>query len=111
MLQRAWNDNVWSKVIAAGITAGLAAIGALVVKNLERVLAVGSDAATVLASSISVPMWFVLGVAILMATLAASVMLLLWQRRMTTSNECADDQPNAVPVVLIPPRSERAQRR
>ena len=101
MLRRAWNDSVWSKVIAAGITAALAAAGALVVKHVERVFDLGSVASAMLARSVAVPVWLVVGALILLAALLGLV-IILWQRR-TPIPQNDEEQPNAVPVLLVPP--------
>lgn len=102
MLRRAWNDSVWSKVIAARITAGLAAIGAVVAKHLERVFEVGGAAAALLGRSITIPVWLVIGVLVVVVVLAALV-LIFWQRKRPPPP--GDEvQPNAVPIVLVSPR-------
>ena len=101
-MRRAWNDSVWSKVIAARITAGLAAIGAVVVKHLERVFEVGGAAAALLGRSITIPVWLVIGVLALVAVLTALV-IIVWQRKRPPPQD-DDVQPNAVPVVLVSPR-------
>ncbi len=96
MLRRAWNDSVWSKVIAAGITAALAAIGGFAMKPLERA---GTQLADALAASVVVPVWLVCGGLALLAVQIAAVVLLCRER--TTRAQDADPQPNAVPVALI----------
>jgi type VI protein secretion system component VasF len=102
MLRRAWNDSVWSKVIAAGITAALAAIGAVVVKNAERVFDVSGAAAAMLTRSVAVPVWLVVGVLAILAALMVLV-IFLWRRKRPFA-QGDEVQPNAVPVLLVPPR-------
>lgn len=96
MLRRAWNDSVWSKVIAAGITAAIAAIGAFAMKPLEATFEVGRTALT---RTVQVPAWLALGSLVLLAVLIAAVSI-LWRRKAVVDND-ADTQPNAVPVTLL----------
>jgi hypothetical protein len=93
---------VWSKVIAAGITAGLAAIGAVVVEHLENLFEVGSAMVALLGQSVAVPVWSAVAVLVLLLALTASV-IILW-RRTRPLLQGDEEQPNAVPVVLVSPR-------
>lgn len=56
MPRRAWNDSVWSKVIAAEITGALAAVGGFTMKHFEDV---GSRLMEAFAASVVVPVWLV----------------------------------------------------
>jgi hypothetical protein len=87
---------VWSKVIAAGITAALAAIGAVVVKHLETT-------AALLGRSIAVPVWLAVAVLLLLLLALTVSAILLWLRG-RPSSQGDEEQPNAVPVLLVPPR-------
>jgi Flp pilus assembly protein TadB len=89
-------------VIAAGITGALAAVGAIVMKHLERVFDVSGAAAAMLARSVAVPVWLVVSVLVILAALVGLV-LLLWRRK-RTFEQGDEAQPNAVPVLLVPPR-------
>jgi hypothetical protein len=94
MLRRAWNDSVGSKVIAAGITAALAAGGAFAAKHLERL---SDEVARLLARTVTVPAWLALCVLFLLSALMVAVVVL---RRKRARDQSADIQPNAVPIVL-----------
>jgi hypothetical protein len=91
VLRRAWNDSVWSKVIAAGITAGVAAVGSLAFAHWDTV-------ATSITQSVSVPLWALVllpfGVAVLMAALLGT----RYRKRMPVDG---DLQPNAVPITRM----------
>lgn len=98
MLWKAWTDSVWSKVIAAGITAVLAALGALAMKHMEGVLRMS---AALLTGSVLVPTWLVLGTGIVLAILITAVTV-LWRRSRWHVHEAAETEPNAVLVALVP---------
>jgi hypothetical protein len=95
MLWKVWNDSVWSKVIATGITAGLAGMGAFWTKHLEYVF-------EALDGSVPIPVWLVLGAVTLFAALVTAV-IALWCRKRAHVQD-ADAQPNAVLVELVPPK-------
>jgi predicted branched-subunit amino acid permease len=101
ILRRAWNDSVWSKVIAAGITGAVAGVGTLAVKQWPRLSELGGKVGAMLGGSIPVPAWLVLGAATLPATLLVVVFL---QRRRNNDrpSESVDVQPNAIPIALVP---------
>ncbi len=112
ILRKAWNDSVWSKVIAAGITAALAAIvgalatyGELLAKSRPQILRL-IDAPVVM------PAWSLAALGLLIAVLAW-----LSLRRRPKAGTTDDIHPNAVPITeahllvspMIPtdPRRER----
>jgi hypothetical protein len=97
ILRKAWNDSVWSKVIAGGITAALAAIGSLAVSHWHDVSGTAAALAAALASTVSVPVW----VLALVGGSVAGLVLALWRRRADPVE--IDIQPNAVPVARIGP--------
>lgn len=94
LLQRAWTDSVWSKVIATGITAALAGLlGALAawwrtLEGLRRSIFRLVD------MPVTLPAWSLLALGCLTA-------LVLWlSRRNRCTADAADAlQPNAVPVL------------
>jgi hypothetical protein len=90
VLRKVWNDSVWSKVIAAGITAALAAIGSLAFAHGGTL----GDLAAVLTQPVPVPLWLLLALGL------AFVGALMFRR---LGNAGADDeaQPNAVPIARI----------
>jgi hypothetical protein len=97
ILRRAWNDSVWSKVIAAGITAALAAIGSLAVGQWHEVNDSAGALGAALASSVSVPVWLLA----LLAGSVAALVLALSRRGNLDGDASVDVQPNAVPVARI----------
>ena len=90
VLRKVWNDSVWSKVIAAGITAALATIGSLAYAHWDTL----GDLAAELTRPVPVPLWLLLALGF--AFVAA---LAFRHRRGTASGD--DAQPNAVPVARI----------
>jgi hypothetical protein len=90
VLRKVWNDSVWSKVIAAGITAALAAIGSLAYAHGNTL----GDLAAVLTRPVPVPLWLLLALGL------AFVVALAFRRRQPSVTE-DDAQPNAVPVARI----------
>ncbi|MFI5032351.1 MAG: hypothetical protein ACHQPH_16785 [Reyranellales bacterium] len=85
-----WNDSVWSKVIAAGITAALAAVGGLAFARRDTL----GDLAAVLTRPVPVPLWLLLVLALAFAALAAL-------RRSRSSDAGDHAQPNAIPIARI----------
>ena len=83
VLRKVWNDSVWSKVIAAGITAALAAVGGLAFARWDT-----------LTRPVPVPLWLLLVLALAFVALAAL-------RRPRTSDADDDAQPNAIPIARI----------
>lgn len=100
MLRWAWNDSVWSKVIAAGIIWTLAGGGTLVWPRLSEL---GGKVGTMLVGSIPVPTWLVLGAATLLAARPVALIVQRWRNNGRPS-ESADVQPNAIPICICPPR-------
>ncbi len=90
VLRKAWNDSVWSKVIAAGITAALAAVGSLAFAHRDTL----GDLAAVLTQPVPVPLWLLLVLALAFVALAAL-------RRSRGSDAGDDAQPNAIPIARI----------
>jgi hypothetical protein len=97
ILRKAWNDSVWSKVIAAGITAALAAMGSLAVSHWHDVSGSAAALTAALASSVSVPVWLLA----LVTGSVAGLVLALRRRRADPVDLSVDVQPNAVPVARI----------
>ncbi|MBN9488542.1 MAG: hypothetical protein J0H44_15000 [Alphaproteobacteria bacterium] len=102
VLRRAWNDSVWSKVIAAAITAVLAAgLGTLASSwdALPR-----HQLLQFVATPVTLPAWSLAAFGLLVAVLAGSSCRGWRRRRRRDHAGCdvrsADDiQPNAVPIV------------
>lgn len=94
ILRAAWSDSVWSKVIATGITAALASVGAIAAHHWRRV-------ADLLAIEIAVPGWLALGAAMLLALLGIAVMV-LWRGKPPALDQ-EEAQPNAILVARVPP--------
>jgi len=90
VLRKVWNDSVWSKVIAAGITAAMAAIGSLAYAHWGAL----SDLAAVLTQPVPIPLWLLLALGL--AFVAA-----LAFPRFRSSDTGDHAQPNAVPIARI----------
>lgn len=88
VLRKVWNDSVWSKVIAAGITAALAAVGSLAFAHWNT-LAVLAE----LSRRVPVPLWLMLLVGLAFVALAF--------HRFRVSGADDDAQPNAVPIATV----------
>ena len=99
MLQKAWNDSVWSKVIAAGITGAFAGAGALAVGQWPHFLHLGDKLVSSLRGDVRVPIWLVLGAATLLAMSMLGVIVLVLRK--AAPDRGIDDQPNAIPVALV----------
>lgn len=92
VLRKVWNDSVWSKVIAAGVTAALAAGGSLAFAHWDTLGGLLAE----LTQPVAVPLWLLLAVGL---ALVALVFRLFRRFRLSGSDD--DAQPNAVPVVRI----------
>lgn len=113
LLRRAWTDSVWSKVIAAGITAALAGLlGALAAwwRTLEGLR---GSIFRLVDQPVTLPVWSLMA-------LGGLIALVLWlsrrkQRRTAEAADVSDTlQPNAVPVLearLAPRRRHKEARR
>lgn len=88
VLRKVWNDSVWSKVIAAGITAALAAIGSLAYAHWDTL-----DLAAVLTRPVPVPLWLLLALGLAFVALAF--------RRLRGFDADDEAQPNAIPIARI----------
>lgn len=88
-LRKIWNDSVWSKVIAAGITAAVAAVGSLAFAHWDRL----ADVPVVLTRPVPLPLWLLLLLGIAPVALAL--------RRLRVPGVEGDIQPNAIPVARI----------
>jgi hypothetical protein len=98
ILQRAWNDSVWSKVIAAGITAALAGgLGALAGSWLETSR---HQLLQLVAAPVTLPAWSLAALGLAIAALAG-LLCRTWSRDHAQRNARGTDdiQPNAVPIV------------
>ena len=89
VLRKVWNDSVWSKVIAAGITAALAAVGGLAFAHRDTL----GDLATLITQPVPVPLWLLLALGLAFVALGF--------RRFRSSGTDDDAQPNAVPITTI----------
>lgn len=89
VLRKVWNDSVWSKVIAAGVTAALAAGGSLAFAHWDTLGGLLAE----LTQPVAVPLWLLLAVGLALVALVF--------RRFRLSGSDDDAQPNAVPVVRI----------
>lgn len=100
VLRRAWNDSVWSKVIAAAITAALA--GGLSILAGSSWGSLGTAPSQLLqrvAAPVTLPAWsLALG---LVAAVLAGMSCRLWTRdnARRDTRDVDDIQPNAVPIV------------
>ena len=98
ILDRAWNDSVWSKVIATAITAALAGLlGSLagyvnVPETLHGRILRRIDA------PVTLPAWSLAALGLVIVVLAI-VVLALSRRRGRGKPAAEDIQPNAVPVI------------
>ena len=94
VLRRAWNDSVWSKVIAAAITAVLAAGLSTLASSWDALEAPRHQLLHFVATPVTLPAWSLAALALVMAVLVG----LSCRKRHNTTG--ADDiQPNAVPIV------------
>jgi hypothetical protein len=89
VLRKVWNDSVWSKVIAAGITAAVAAVGSLAFAHWDRL----ADVPAVLTRPVPLPLWLLLLLGIALVALAL--------RRLRAPGIEDDVQPNAIPVARV----------
>jgi hypothetical protein len=89
VLRKVWNDSVWSKVIAAGITAALAAVGSLAFAHGDTL----GDLLAAVTQPVPVPLWLLLALGLAFVALAL--------RRFRVSGTDDEAQPNAVPVARI----------
>jgi hypothetical protein len=100
ILQRAWNDSVWSKVIAAGITAALAGgLGALA-GSWESLETSRHQLLQLIAAPVTLPAWSLAALGLAIAVLAG-LLCRTWSRDHAQGNARGTDdvQPNAVPIV------------
>src|SRR5215470_13351958 len=94
VLRKVWNDSVWSKVIAAGITAAMAAIGSLAYAHWDTL----GDLAAVVMQPVSVPLWLLLALGLALVGALAFARF----RRFDSGSDTGDDaQPNAIPIARI----------
>lgn len=94
VLRRAWNDSVWSKVIAAAITASLAGTASLLATSWESLEASRHQLLRLVEAPVTLPAWSLAALA-----LAMSGLVLLSCRKRRNTNAADDIQPNAVPIV------------
>ena len=94
VLRRAWNDSVWSKVIAAAITAALAAGLSTLASSWESLGAFRHQLLWLVETPVTLPAWSLAALALVMAVLVG-----LSCRKRHNTNGADDVQPNAVPVV------------
>ena len=104
VLRRAWNDSVWSKVIAAAITAALAGGLSILAGSWDSLETSRRQLLQVVAAQVMLPAWS-LATFGLAAVVLAGLSCRSWHRsRRRGHTGCnagdADDiQPNAVPIV------------
>jgi hypothetical protein len=98
VLRKAWNDSVWSKVIAAGITAALGGAGSVAWAHWDAVR-------EALDRPVQTPLWVVLLLAVGVAVLLAVARLGRRERAAVDDAEM-DVQPNAVPIMPVEMRDE-----
>ncbi len=100
ILQRAWNDSVWSKVIAAAITAALAGgLGALA-GSWESLETSRHQLLQLAAAPVTLPAWSLAALGLAIAALAG-LLCRTWSRDHAQRNAggAEDIQPNAVPII------------
>lgn len=93
VLRKGWNDSVWSKVIATGISGAIVAVGGAIVTYWDMV----RDA---LVRPLQVPLW----AALLIGSGAVLLVAVAWGgRRKRDAHELAevDVQPNAIAVTSV----------
>ena len=100
VLRRAWKDSVWSKVIAAAITAALAGGLSTVAGSWESLGIARRQLLQFVAAPVTMPAWSLAALGLLIAVLAG-LSCRRWTRdRARHDARVADDiQPNAVPIV------------
>lgn len=105
VLRKAWNDSVWSKVIASAITTGLGATLVAVAHYWERLKDLKSPIVRIAHAPVTMPAWLAVALGVLLAVLA---FLSLAARHRSDPHE-QDIQPNAIPIVdaTIVTRSEQ----
>lgn len=95
LVERAWNDSVWSKVIASGITAGLGVMFVLPFHYWEGLKVAKTPIFQIANAPIVVPAWLAAALGIL---LVGAVRLALRAGRSGGTDDHAV-QPNALPIV------------
>lgn len=94
ILRRAWNDSVWSKVIAAAITAALAGGLSVLAGSWGSLGTAPSQLLQRVAAPVTLPAWSLAAFGLVIAVLAG-----LSCRKRRNANTADDIQPNAVPIV------------
>jgi hypothetical protein len=92
VLQKAWNDSVWSKVIATAITAVLAAILAAVVGYWATLKEPREQITRFINAPMVVPAWLLVALGLLIIVL----LIHSFRARRPASSDEEDIQPNAV---------------
>jgi hypothetical protein len=105
VLKNAWNDSVWSKVIASAITTGLGATLVAVARHWEPLKDLKDLIFRVAHAPVIMPAWLA---AILGIFLAVVLAVLSLSARHRSDRHEQDIQPNAIPIVdaTIVTRSE-----
>lgn len=105
LMQKAWRDNVWSKVISNGITwaivAAIGAVGVLAAWFWSNLRPLAKTSGDWLRSDVVVPGWLLLAVGVLCASLFA--LYIFGAGKQSRATEKAADEPNALPVALRNP--------
>jgi len=97
VLRRAWNDSVWSKVIAAAITAALAAGLSTLAGSWESLATSRHQLLQLAATPITLPAWSLAALGFVIAALLCRGRSRDHAQR--NAGNADDIQPNAVPIV------------
>jgi hypothetical protein len=94
-MRKAWNDSVWSKVIASGITTGLGATFVVLFRYWELSKGVEAPILRVANAPVMMPAWLAVVLGIVLLGLAGFA---VHRGRKSAADEDAVE-PNAVPIV------------
>lgn len=97
VLDKAWNDSVWSKVIATAITAALAALLGSLAGYVNVPETLRAQVLRWIDAPVTLPAWSLAALGLVIVVLAIAV-LAAPRRRGRGKADAEDIQPNAVPV-------------